>query len=75
MDRILEGYLKDFIKEQNIELDAPEAFELFVNHTILSRIHTDPFDVEDTSVGGGNDTGLDGVAILVNDHIVTSTGS
>jgi hypothetical protein len=54
MDRILESSLKNFIEEQNIEhLDASQAFELFVNHAVLSKIHAGPFDVEVTNVGGG----------------------
>jgi hypothetical protein len=73
MDRILETYLSDFANEQNIEhLDKSDVFELFVNFTVLSRIHAGPFDLESTSVGGGNDNSIDGIAILVNDHIVTT---
>jgi len=73
MDLILKNYVKKFVDESSLEhLDEPTAFEYFVNHTILSKIHPDPFDVEATTVGGPNDNSLDGIAILVNDHMVTS---
>lgn len=73
MDRILESFVENFVSESGLEyLDKPTAFEYFVNHTILSKIHPDPFDIEEISIGGGGDNALDGVAILVNDHLVTS---
>jgi hypothetical protein len=73
MDRILQSFVDNFVTESGIDhFDGATAFEYFVNHTIISKIHLDPFDIEETSVGGGNDNALDGVAILVNDHLVTS---
>ncbi len=74
MDRILESYLDDFIQEFGYtRLEKSRAFELFVNYVILSKIHTDVFDIESTSAGGGNDTAIDGLAVIVNEHIVTTT--
>ncbi len=73
MDKILETYLADFSQEQNIEhLEKSQAFELFVNYSVLSKIHAGPFDVESTSVGGGNDNSIDGIGIIVNEHLVTT---
>lgn len=72
-DRIVEGYLKDFIKSEQLEhLDDAQAFERFVNFCVISRDHPDTFELEDVSVGGTGDLGIDGLAILVNDHIVSS---
>jgi hypothetical protein len=66
MDRILKSFVDNFVTESGIyHFDGATAFEYFVNHTIISKIHLDPFDIEETSVGGGNDNALDGVAILV----------
>ncbi len=74
MDRIIEAYLNDFKKEysypQNIE--ESKLFEHFVNYCIVSRLHSERFDIEDISLGGGGDMGLDGVAIIVNDNLVIS---
>jgi cold shock CspA family protein len=72
-DRIISTYLADFVKEFGLgDLEQPKAFEHFVNYCVVSRHHSDTFDPEDVTVGGGGDLGLDGVAILVNDHLVRS---
>jgi hypothetical protein len=56
-------------------LDASRAFERFINHCVISRHHPDPFDPEDVTPGGSGDLGLDGVGIIVNDHLVFDTGA
>jgi hypothetical protein len=72
-DRIIESYLKDFIGEFGFtSLDESKAFEHFVNYCVISKQHPDSFDPEDISVGGTGDLGLDGIGILVNDHLVFS---
>ena len=72
-DRILEGYLRSFTSEFELEtLDEPAAFEYFVNYCVVSRHHPDPFDPDDVAVGGSGDLGLDGLTIIVNDRIVYS---
>ncbi|MEC4991171.1 MAG: AIPR family protein [Oscillatoria sp. PMC 1068.18] len=61
------------MKDSGLEhLDEATAFEYFVNYTILSKLHPDRFDLEETITSGSNDNALDGVAVIVNDHIVTS---
>jgi len=74
MDRITEAYLNDFQKEysypENIEIS--KLFEYFVNHCIVSRLHSERFEIEDVSVGGGGDMAFDGIAIVVNDNLVFS---
>jgi hypothetical protein len=73
MDQILKSYVKNFVDDSSLEhLAEATAFEYFVNHTILSKIHPEPFDVEATTIGGGNDNAFDGIAVLVNEHLVTS---
>jgi hypothetical protein len=78
-NKILQGYLNDFKAEfnfsSNIKIDA--LFEHFINYCILSKVnpeafYNDNFKIEEINVGGGNDTGIDGVAIVVNEHIVNS---
>jgi cold shock CspA family protein len=72
-DRIIESYLNDFVEENYLsDLNEHEAFEQFINYCIVSKIHAETFDFEDISVGGGGDSGLDGIAILVNEHLVSS---
>lgn len=72
-DRILEGYLKDFISDFGLsKLEYTEAFEHFVNYCIISKSLPEQFDFEDLNTGGANDTAIDGIAILVNGHLVLS---
>ncbi len=72
-DRIIEAHLKDFKKQLLIEdLDEAAAFEQFVNYCVISKHYPDPFNLEDVALGGGGDLGLDGLGIVVNDHLVTS---
>ena len=72
-DRIIEAYLADFVTEYGFQgRSESEVFEHFVNYCVVSKHHPDSFDPDDVSVGGTGDLGLDGLAILVNDHIVSS---
>lgn len=78
-NKILQGYLNDFRNDFGIstQLKESELFEHFSNYCILSKIHpeafyNDSFKIEELNVGGGNDTGIDGIAIVVNEHIVSS---
>jgi cold shock CspA family protein len=72
-DKIIEGYIRDFREDFEFQGDTEsEIFEKFSNYCILSKIHNESFDPDIISVGGTHDTGLDGIAILVNEHIVTS---
>lgn len=70
-DQILKGYLDDFTKEFSYqELSDDDRFERFVNYCIVSKQYPRDFEIEDISVGGGDDSGFDGVAIIVNGNIV-----
>lgn len=73
MDRITKTLLQDFTNEQRLNtLDEPKAFERFCNFCVVSKEYSDTFDVEAVSCGAGDDTGLDGIAIIVNGTLVTS---
>jgi cold shock CspA family protein len=70
-DQILASYLTTFRDQfQLADLDEPDAFEHFVNHCLISKHHPDPFDPGDVTIGASGDMGLDGVGILVNEHLV-----
>jgi AIPR protein len=74
MDRITRKLLQDFLEEQ--ELDGGEEsddFELFCNYSVLSNEYNKTFDVKAITVGAGADTGIDGLAIIVNGHLVEDT--
>jgi cold shock CspA family protein len=72
-DRIIAAFLKDFVAEFGLsDLDESDAFEDFTNYCIISKHHPDEFDPEDVATGGFGDLGLDGLGVLVNDHLVFS---
>lgn len=72
-DRILESYLKDFSEEYELTgSEQSDIFEHFVNYNLISRVHAGSFDLDDVIVGGANDAGIDGIAMILNDHLVTS---
>ncbi|MFA6062001.1 MAG: AIPR family protein [Gallionella sp.] len=70
-DEILKGHLRDFSEQNALEdMSEPEQFERFVNYCVISKQYPREFNFEDISVGGGADTAIDGVAIIVNGNIV-----
>lgn len=70
-DEILKSYVRDFGAQYALEAKSePEQFERFVNFCIISKQYPRDFDFEDLSIGGGADSGIDGVAIIVNGNIV-----
>ncbi len=72
-DKILESYLDDFASEFGFdELNSQDRFAQFVNYCVVSRLTSDSYEVTDLNVDGQGDTGLDGVAILVDGHLVNS---
>lgn len=73
-DRILKSYLDGFLEDEGLpNVDLATGFEQFVNYCVISKENLDRFDLDATSVGGGNDIGLDGVAIVVNEHLALAT--
>ncbi|MBW4559102.1 MAG: AIPR family protein [Trichormus sp. ATA11-4-KO1] len=74
MNQIIESYLRDFCQEYSLEdLSKNTAFEYFVNYCIISRLHSERFSIEDISIGGGGDNSIDGLAIMVNENLASST--
>lgn len=72
MDRITESLLADFCHEHDLER-APQdkQFELFSGFSMIRRHYRRTFDVDDVWVGGGNDTGIDAIAIVANNILIT----
>lgn len=74
MDRITTAFLTEFQSAEQLDnLNECEAFERFANFAVMSREFPDTFNIEDVTTGGANDTGLDGIAILVNGTLVHTT--
>jgi hypothetical protein len=74
MDRITKKLLQDFLRGQELE-ETSEAddFEVFCNYVALSNEYNKTFDSKSITVGSGSDTGIDGLAIIVNGHLVEDT--
>lgn len=71
MDRMTKILVEELAKSVDHENDKLEdKFETFVNYTIVTSIHSKSFDTNTISTGGGNDTGIDGIAIIVNDKLI-----
>ena len=74
MDRITESLITELLK--NLEMNSAgesKDFERLANHTIVSNEYNKTFDLDTLTVGDGNDTGIDGIAIIVNGQLVEST--
>lgn len=76
---ILQGLVEDFIEQHDLThlQDENETFRHFANYCIVSRYVSDRFKLDDVGVGrkdGRKDMpGIDGIAIVVNERLVTST--
>lgn len=71
MDRITKSLVDDFIINQGItSISESTDFEKFSNYSILSSEYQKSFDIDFVTVGEGNDTGLDGIAIIVNGVLI-----
>jgi hypothetical protein len=74
MDRITKKLLQDFLRGQELEeTNQPDDFEVFCNYVALSNEYNKTFDIKAVTVGSGLDTGIDGLAIIVNGHLVEDT--
>ncbi len=69
MDRITTALLEEFCKENELTgLKEDRQFEHFACFLAVYRHHSETFDTEDVVVA---DTGIDGIAIIVNGVLVT----
>lgn len=74
MDRITESLINELLENHEIKSEGESKdFEKLVNYTIISTEYNKTFDVETITVGEGGDTGLDGIAIIVNGQLIETT--
>lgn len=74
MDRIIKSLMTELLISLGLNSESePKDFEKFVNYTIVAAEYSKTFDLDSITVGDGGDTGLDGVAIIVNGQLVEST--
>ena len=74
MDRITQTLLNEFVKSQELKSESlSKDFEKFCNYSVVATEHQDAFDIQDVNVGAGGDTGIDGIAIIANGHLIETT--
>lgn len=72
MDKITKNLLDSFASENILALPEDKLFENFCNYCILASEYSEDFNLEDVWVGERNDTGLDGIAVIVNGNLIVS---
>lgn len=72
MDLVTQSLLTSFKSEESLPASIDEAvlLEHFVNFCAVSNEYSEEFDVEDVHTGGGDDLGIDGLAVIVNGTLV-----
>lgn len=72
-DKIIAGYLRNFIEDYGLEaLDESEAFEHFFNYCIVADHVPSTFPIDDVHTGKEGNPGIDGMALIINEHLVNS---
>jgi len=78
MDKITESLLNEFAKEHTLaSLPESKRFEHFVSYLVVRGEHSESFDTMDIVVGDdlqskeGTDTGIDGIAVVVNGILIS----
>lgn len=72
-DQILKGYLQNFSEQHGFsKLAEPDLFSSFVTFCVVSRQLGTSSSLDEFDVDGGQDTGIDAIAITINDRLVTS---
>ena len=73
IDRITQSLLKDFQSKFDYEnVQESDLFEHFVNYAIVSKIYPDRSSIDKINVGGTRNPGIDGLALMTNNHLVTT---
>lgn len=78
MDKITESLLNEFTKEHDLDsLSESKRFEHFASYLVVRGEHSESFDTMDIVVGDdsqskeGTDTGIDGIAVVVNGILIS----
>ena len=78
MDKITESILAEFSNEHQLQLlSQSKQFEHFASFLVVRSEHSESFDSHDIVVGDGSqsqegaDTGLDGIAVIVNGILIS----
>lgn len=73
MDLITRQFFRNFINDIGLSGgESDKNFEKFVNYILLTTKNIGNFDLSSTIVGDGNDCGIDGFAISINNRFVNN---
>lgn len=65
---MLKSYFENFISNNQLEEnDIDENFEKFCNYYLINQHYPQDFDLDSCSIGGGDDSGMDGICIIADD--------
>jgi hypothetical protein len=71
MDKITKSLITELLETQEISSEGDSKdFEKLVNYSIVTNEYSKTFDIDLLCVGDGNDTGIDGLAIIVNGQLI-----
>jgi len=71
MNSIAKPFLESHIKAYELKGDEPSSFEHFMNYLAVRNYTSRHFDPSEISLGKG-EVGIDGIAIIINDTLVTT---
>jgi hypothetical protein len=72
MNKIVEAILAEFSKDNSIEsLHEDDRFEYLTSYLTIRRHFSRALDLKEVVIGDGGDTGIDGLAIIVNGSLMT----
>ncbi len=72
MDRVTKSLMDDFVQANGlVDIDEAQAFEHFAGSMVTSMHYSESFSSEDIHVGGGGDSSIDTIGIIVNGNLVT----
>ena len=76
VDRITKSLLTEFTVEQDIaSLAEDKQFEHFASFLTIGKFLSEGFSTSEVVIGSGGDTGIDGLAIIVNGSLVEDVNS
>lgn len=74
MDRITQSFIKELLETEELTSKGESKdFEKLANYSIISNEYNKTFDLNFVTIGDGDDTGIDGISIIVNGVLVENT--
>ena len=71
MDRITKSLISELLETQELNTEGDSKdFEKLVNYCVVSNEYSKTFDINLMTIGDGSDTGIDGIAIIVNGQLI-----